>query len=149
MHNAWKNDTMRESVSYVWNVCVSRAMHESWEPWQCTMVRLTFVNWMLGKVGRKLGLFIRNVGFHVKSFHNLMSCPTLSRSRENVWWLLNTFSVLLSEQSLLLNWLMITHLDNIALLYWLTFNVCMYFIGWHNWLTFNVCMYFIGWHMNH
>ena len=32
MHSAWKNDAVRVSVSFVWNVCVSHAVRESWEP---------------------------------------------------------------------------------------------------------------------
>ena len=45
MHNAWKDDTMRVSMSYVWNACVSRTMRESWEPWSCSVG--LFKRWML------------------------------------------------------------------------------------------------------
>ena len=59
-------------------------------------------------------------------------------TRKRVWWLLSAFSVVPSEQSSILNSPMITCLPNMALFYWLVFNVCT--IALFHWLACNNCV---------
>ena len=63
-----KNDTMRVSVGYVRNACVSHAMCESWEPWcacSCVGVSISYVESLKFEGGTMVDMVLWQY-FHLK-----------------------------------------------------------------------------------